>query len=152
MKRFTYFPQIFLGLTFNFGILLSSLVILKKVTFESLLLYFVAIIWTVIYDTIYAFQDIDDDLKIGVKSSAIKFQKNPKFILLSLNFTMFLSLLYLGINMNFYPGFFIINLLNLILSTHKIKNCDLKNSRECMEVFKFNILIGALILLSIILG
>ena len=73
MKRVTHYPQIFLGLTFNFGILMSGLVFLEKITLDFIILYIAGIIWTVIYDTIYAYRDIEDDLKIGVKSTAIKF-------------------------------------------------------------------------------
>lgn len=151
-KRFTYFPQVFLGLTFNFGILLSSLAILEKITPPALLLYFAMIIWTVIYDSIYAFQDIEDDLKIGVKSTAIKFQKNPKLILLSLNMAMLSFLLFLGFIKKFHSGFFVTILVSTLFLSHKIRDCDLKNSKDCMNVFKANIWIGSLILLGIILG
>ncbi len=152
MKRITYYPQIFLGLTFNFGILMSSLVILGQITNEALILYFAAVIWTVIYDTIYAYQDIEDDLKVGVKSSAIKFQNNPGIILISLSLVMFLTLLFLGWFANFRVPYFIIILLASIFANHKIKNCNFKLDSHCLANFKANIKVGSLILIAIILG
>ncbi len=152
MKRITYYPQIFLGLTFNFGILMASLAILNKITAEALILYFASIIWTIIYDTIYAYQDIEDDLEIGVKSTAIKFQKNPQKILISLSLIMFLSLIYLGYYAKFGTFFFFTLLLISIFLDNKIKNCDFKSGDNCLKVFKANILVGILILTAIILG
>lgn len=152
MKRLTYYPQIFLGLTFNFGILMSSLAILERITFESLLLYFSAMIWTVIYDTIYAFQDITDDLKIGVKSTAIKFQDNPKKYLISLNLIMFLSLVLLGYISDFKSGFFLTILLADLFLNYKIKQCDFSNPQSCLKVFKSNTWLGIIILSAIILA
>lgn len=152
MKRFTYYPQLFLGLTFNFGIIMASFAVFDEVRFEFFILYFSAIIWTVIYDTVYAFQDIEDDLKIGVKSSAIKFSKNPKKILSILNFIMFISLIYLGWHVKFGSGFFLAILSASFLLDGKIVKCDLKNSGECLSFFKVNFFVGLLILLAIILG
>ncbi len=80
MKRITHYPQVFLGLTFNFGVLMASLALLENIGIGAVILYFACIIWTVIYDTIYAYQDIDDDLKIALKSTQISFNKNPKKI------------------------------------------------------------------------
>jgi 4-hydroxybenzoate polyprenyltransferase len=152
MKRITYYPQIFLGLAFNFGILMSALAILQKVDVSFMILYFSSIIWTLIYDTIYAYQDLEDDLKIGVKSSTMKFGENPKIILSILSLTMFLMIFYLGIRESFKLSFFISNFLALIFLNYKIKNCDFKNDKNCLEVFKANFLVGFLILAGIILG
>jgi len=152
MKRITYYPQVFLGITFNFGILMTSLAVLDKITLLSAILYTSCIIWTLIYDTIYAFQDIEDDLKIGVKSSAIKFSYNPKKILTLLNLLMFLSLIYLGYLANFNPGFFVIILSASFFLDGIISKCDLENPKSCLKSFKMNIWVGLLILLAIILG
>lgn len=152
MKRLTYYPQVFLGLTFNFGILMSGLAVLGSISYGSLILYLAAIIWTVIYDTIYAFQDIEDDLKIGVKSTAIKFKNNPKTTLTLLNFILFLLLTLLGWKEGFESGFFLAILVADLFLNHKIKSCDFSNSQNCLKVFKANIWVGLLILLAIILG
>ncbi len=152
MKRITYYPQIFLGLTFNFGILMAGLALLGSLNSKIMILYFSCIIWTVIYDSIYAYQDIEDDVKIGVKSTAIKFSKNPKAILTYLNFAMFLTLVYLGWKAEFESGFFLGILVADLFLNHKIKSCDFADPQKCLKVFKANIWVGLLILIAIILG
>lgn len=152
MKRITYYPQTFLGLTFNFGILMAGFAILGHINLSFFILYLSAILWTLVYDTIYAYQDIEDDLKIGVKSSAIKFGKTPKKILLSLTALMFLGIFYVGFAQSFKIDFFIINFVALALLCHKIIKCDFDNSTNCLNAFKGNLWIGILILIGIILG
>jgi 4-hydroxybenzoate polyprenyltransferase len=152
MKRITYYPQVFLGITFNFGILISSLVIFKKITFDSLILYLACLIWTVIYDTIYAYQDIESDLKIGVKSTAIKFGHNPKKILTLLSLVMLSLLIFLGLEMKLKIEFFLIMILFFIVLIRNIQNCNFKNPEKCLTAFKANVLIGFLILAAIIAG
>ncbi len=152
MKRVTYYPQVFLGLTFNFGVLMTSLALLDSINVNTIILYVACIIWTTIYDTIYAYQDIEDDLKIGVRSTAIKFQNNPKKVLTFLNFTLFLALVFLGWKAKFDSEFFLAILVADLLLNHKIKNCDFADSQQCLKVFKANIWVGALILIAIILG
>ena len=77
MKRFTYWPQLFLGFTFNWGIIMAWTSITNELSFLPILLYIGAIFWTLGYDTIYGVQDISDDEVIGVKST----QLNLKIIL-----------------------------------------------------------------------
>ena len=86
MKRITYWPQLFLGIVFNWGVILSYLVFNNKINLEIILIYISAILWTLGYDTIYGLQDIYDDIKIGVKSTSLKFKNNIK---------EFLSIVYL---------------------------------------------------------
>ena len=81
MKRITYWPQLFLGITFNWGVILAWLALENEFSFTPVLLYCSAIFWTLGYDTIYGMQDIKDDLKIGIKSTSIKFEKNIKIFL-----------------------------------------------------------------------
>ena len=78
MKRITYWPQLFLGLTFNWGIIMGWSALTNNISIEPLLLYISAIFWTLGYDTIYGLQDMHDDEIIGVKSTSIKFKNNPK--------------------------------------------------------------------------
>lgn len=151
MKRITYYPQIFLGLTFNFGILMSSLAMINAINFNTILLYAAAIIWTVIYDTIYAFQDIEDDLLFGVKSTAIKFQKNPQKILGFLSLSMLAILVVLGINADFKLGYFLVILLSCATLIHQIQQCDFSNNAANLA-FKNNVLIGCGIALAILIG
>jgi len=152
MKRITYYPQIFLGLTFNFGVILSALALKNNLGLDSAILYAALIVWTLIYDTIYAFQDIEDDLRVGVKSSAIAFSKKPKLILNALNLLMFALLIILGFCQNFNALFFIIIALGNFILAQRITSCDFKNTQNCLKIFKENIWIGALISLAILIG
>ena len=94
MKRFTYWPQLFLGVTFNFGLILGWTCIKSEIDFIPIILYFGAIFWTLGYDTIYGFQDLKDDEIIGLKSASIKFKDSPvKFI--SICYLIFLITLYI---------------------------------------------------------
>ena len=89
MKRFTYWPQLFLGITFNYGLILGWTSIKLNIELYSINFYFGAIFWTLGYDTIYGYQDIKDDEIIGLKSTSIKFKKNPN-IFLYLCYSIFL--------------------------------------------------------------
>ena len=77
MKRYTYWPQLFLGITFNYGLILGWVCINEQLNIIPIILYMGAIFWTLGFDTIYGFQDIKDDEIIGIKSTSIKFKKNP---------------------------------------------------------------------------
>jgi len=81
MKRYTYWPQLFLGFTFNYGLIMAWFSINSEFSYIPIIFYFGAIFWTLAYDTIYGFQDIKDDEIIGVKSTSIKFKKNPKLFI-----------------------------------------------------------------------
>ena len=81
MKRFTYWPQLFLGITFNYGLILGWTSIENNISVIPIIFYFGAIFWTLGYDTIYGFQDIKDDEIIGLKSASIKFKSNPHLFL-----------------------------------------------------------------------
>lgn len=94
MKRITYWPQAFLGLTFNFGILVGYATMADHLSWESLILYTAGIFHTIGYDTVYAFQDITDDIKVGVKSSAQKVLISPKIIISGLYSVFLLCLLW----------------------------------------------------------
>ena len=82
MKRITYWPQLFLGITFNYGLILAWISVSNDISLVSIAFYVGAIFWTLGYDTIYGFQDIKDDEIIGVKSTSIKFKNDPKKFLL----------------------------------------------------------------------
>ena len=101
IKRITYWPQLFLGFTFNWGILLAWTASVGYISLEPILLYVSAIFWTLGYDTVYGFQDIKDDEIIGVKSTSIKFKNNYKFFI---GFCYFICLLFL-----FFLGFLLEN-------------------------------------------
>ena len=153
MKRFTYWPQLFLGITFNYGLILGWTSIKGEIDISPIVFYLGAIFWTLGYDTIYGFQDIKDDEIIGLKSTSIKFKNNPK-IFLFLSYTIFfISLLFIGISMdlnNIYFLFLIIIFSHLyILQINQLKTKDTVN---CLKVFKSNNTLGFLVFVSLILG
>ncbi len=153
MKRFTYWPQLFLGITFNYGLILGWTSIKDQIDVLPLILYFGAIFWTLGYDTIYGFQDVKDDEIIGLKSTSIKFKNNPiKFI--TICYSLFLiSLLIVGISLelnNFYYLVFIIIILQMIFS--QLKKIDIKDSLVCLKIFKSNNFLGLLVLISLLGG
>ncbi len=152
MKRITFYPQIFLGLAFNYGILMADLQLHRTIELSSILLYLACIIWTLIYDTIYAFQDIEDDLKIGVKSSAIKFQNNPKIILTSLMGLMLALFGFSGFLQNLAIHFYITLAIAFVYLGYIITHLDYSNQKQCLKGFKDNVAVGILILFAIILG
>ncbi len=152
MKRITFYPQIFLGITFNLGVLFASTAVLGNLTCSILALYLAGTIWTIIYDTIYGYQDLEDDLKIGIKSTAIKFGKNPQKILLILTTIYFALLLLVGWLSNLKFTYFPLILLAASHLVCQIKTCDFQNSKICLQKFKSNIWVGIITLTAIILG
>jgi 4-hydroxybenzoate polyprenyl transferase len=152
MKRIIFYPQIFLGITFNLGILFASTAILGKITLPIFLLYLANIIWTIIYDTIYGYQDLEDDLKIGVKSTSIKFGKNPQKIFFSFAATYLFLLFVVGFLMNLEFVYFTFVSLAFFHLLCQIKTCNFSNGADCLKKFKSNFWVGIILLTAIILG
>ena len=153
MKRFTYWPQLFLGITFNYGLILGWSSIHGEIGLIPFIFYLGAIFWTLAYDTIYGFQDIKDDEIIGLKSTSIKFKNIPYIFLIICYSSFFLSLIATGLLMkfnNFFFMFLIFIFFHLFL--HQIKKLNIKNSEDCLLKFKSNNFLGFAILISIILG
>ena len=153
MKRFTYWPQLFLGITFNYGLVLAWISINNSLSLTPIVFYIGAIFWTLGYDTIYGYQDIKEDEIIGVKSTSIKFKNNPK-LLISISYLIFLtSLIVIGILMNFKIYFFMFLFITL---THlfflQIKNLNVKNPADCLIKFKSNNFLGLIIFVNILIG
>ena len=97
MKRITYWPQLFLGITFNYGLILGWTAINGEINLIPVLMYLGAIFWTLGYDTIYGFQDIKDDEIIGVKSTSIKFKNIPVEFVIICYLIFFISIIITGI-------------------------------------------------------
>ena len=153
MKRFTYWPQLFLGITFNYGLLLGWTSINESLNIIPILFYIGAIFWTLGYDTIYGFQDIKDDEIIGVKSTSIKFKNDPKKFLLFCYLIFIVSLIFVGIKMNFKFYYFIFLTLPAIqLFIFQIKKLDISNTFDCLSKFKSNNFLGMLVLINIFIG
>ena len=153
MKRFTYWPQLFLGITFNYGLVLGWTAINNEINLAPIMLYIGAIFWTLGYDTIYGFQDIKDDEIIGVKSTSIKFKKNPKiFIFISYLF-LSISLVMVGIIMNFSKIYFLSLLIPFFhLYYYQVYKFEKNNSEKCLNIFKSNNLLGLIIFINLLIG
>ncbi len=149
MKRITHYPQAFLGFTFNIGILIGYSAIKGNIEANLLLLYASAILWTVYYDTIYAIQDLEDDLLIGVKSTAIKHKNHLKAFLFIIITLSFLSLLAFGFTENYSSKFYILNIVNYFFFRKQIKNLDLKSNISLASGFKQNVVLGSVIAYSL---
>ena len=153
MKRFTYWPQLFLGITFNYGLLLGWTSINEEINLVPIVFYIGAIFWTLGYDTIYGFQDIKDDEIIGVKSTSIKFKNDPKKFLYVCYGFFISSLFLIGFLMKFnlfYFLFLIIPTYHLLIFQVKKLNTNL--SDICLLKFKSNNFLGLVILINIFIG
>jgi len=153
MKRITYWPQLFLGITFNYGLILAWISISGEISIIPIIFYLGAIFWTLGYDTIYGFQDIKDDEIIGVKSTSIKFKNDPKKFLF-ISYCMFIiSLFLIGILMNFkmyYFLFMIVPILHLLV--FQISRLNTNLSLDCLIKFKSNNILGLIIFTNILVG
>ena len=150
MKRVTYWPQLFLGLTFNWGIIMAWAAFNNEISFEIVILYLSAIFWTLGYDTIYGAQDMSDDEIIGLKSTSIKFKQNMKlfvsisyFITVALNIFLFHE--YLSLNVFSFVFFMFASTL-----VYQIIKFNKDDSKSCLKMFKLNNLSGLFLFLSIL--
>ncbi|WP_440909041.1 4-hydroxybenzoate octaprenyltransferase [Candidatus Pelagibacter sp.] len=153
MKRYTYWPQLFLGITFNYGLILGWTAIQNEINLIPIIFYFGAIFWTLGYDTIYGFQDIKDDEIIGLKSTSIKFKGNAKKFLIGCYCITLLSLLIVGYLMNFKLYFFVFALVPFLhLFFYQISNFNQSDSSNCLKIFKSNNIFGLIIIINILIG
>ncbi len=156
-KRFTYWPQFFLGLSFNWGILLAYAANSGTLDYFCVGLYISAIAWTIFYDTIYSFQDLDDDKEVGIRSTGILFEANPKQYL-----TIFIVFILLTVGPIFYflsngdpiqifilaSGIFFFSL----HLTFQLLKLDIRNREGCLETFKSNRTAGLILTVFMILA
>ena len=156
-KRFTWWPQVLLGICFNWGILLSFVAHNNSLELSAVILYAAAIFWTLFYDTIYAFQDTEDDALIGLKSTALLFGKSAKnwlaffiligFVLMQIAFYLVQSVT-LSARILMACG-------SLLFSLHLIWQLWIFNSEDsnlCLKLFKSNKIAGLLVVFFAILS
>ena len=153
MKRYTYWPQLFLGITFNYGLILGWTSITNEINLIPIIFYFGAIFWTLGFDTVYGFQDINDDEIIGLKSTSIKFKDNSK-LFISLCYLIFSIILILVGWLSKYNIFYF--MLQIIISFqlfyYQVYKLNIKNSELCLNIFKSNNILGFLIFINLIIG
>ncbi|HJD55440.1 MAG TPA: 4-hydroxybenzoate octaprenyltransferase [Rickettsia endosymbiont of Pyrocoelia pectoralis] len=145
MKRITYFPQVFLGVTFNLGTLIAYAAVQDTLDLAAIIMYLACCFWTVGYDTIYGFADIEDDKKIGIKSLSIYLEnKHYKFWLYAF-YVGFILLFVLaaGHNIDYLPI-----IAALILLALQVVTLDIKNPVNCMTRFRANNYVGLLLSLA----
>ena len=149
MKRITYWPQLFLGLTFNWGIIMGWTSITNNISIEPLILYLSAIFWTLGYDTVYGLQDIHDDEIIGVKSTSIKFKNNVKIFVGGCYClcVLFILIMFLMMEMNKY--LLLLSTPFIISFVYQIKMFNINNPKSCLSAFNNNNLTGLLIFIFI---
>ena len=149
MKRITYWPQLFLGLTFNWGIIMGWTSIVNNISIEPIILYLSAIFWTLGYDTIYGLQDIHDDEMIGIKSTSIKFKNNVKVFVGICYSLCVLCILILGLLMEIDKYLLALSMFFILSLIYQIKIFKINSPKSCLLCFKINNLTGFLIFLFI---
>ena len=153
MKRYTYWPQLFLGITFNYGLILGWTSISEEISLIALIFYFGAIFWTLGYDTVYGYQDIKDDEIIGLKSTSIKFKGNSKKFLSICYLILTLCLILGGYLMEFNFLFYLFLMIPIFhLFIYQIKCFQSENPEICLKIFKSNNLFGLIVLINIMIG
>ena len=152
MKRFTYWPQLFLGITFNYGLVLGWTAIQDQINLLPILFYLGAIFWTLGYDTIYGFQDIKDDEIIGLKSTSIKFKGRIKQFLLICY--LFLVILFLigGYYMRFHNIYYLLIIFPFLhLFFFQMRIIKLDKATAYLRAFQSNNFFGLIIFLIILI-
>ena len=152
MKRFTYWPQVFLGLSFNWGALLGWAAVRGDLDWAPIALYGAGIFWTLGYDTIYAHQDKEDDILVGIKSTALKLgDATPLWIVLFYTSTIALAALagwLAELNWTFYPA-----LLPAIAHlVWQVATLDIHDPKNCLVRFKSGRDFGLLLFAAILVG
>lgn len=153
MKRITYWPQLILGMTFNWGALLGWSAVEGSCNWSVCLpLYTAGICWTLLYDTIYAHQDKMDDVIIGIKSTALKFGDKSKIYLSGFSTVMITGLIASGIlAAQTWPYYTAVGLVGTHL-VNQIYNLNINNPADCAKKFISNHRIGMILFTGIILG
>ncbi len=152
MKRITYWPQLFLGLTFNWGALLGWAAVKGGLGLSAVALYAAGIFWTLGYDTIYAHQDKEDDILIGVKSTALKFGAATGPWLIGFYAITVCLLAMTGYLAEMAWPFYLALIMGASQLAWQIRTVDITDPKNCLAKFKSNRNFGLIILAGIIAG
>jgi 4-hydroxybenzoate polyprenyl transferase len=151
-KKYINYPQIFLGLTYNLGIIIAWLSLGGNFGYQIITLYIACIFWTIGYDAIYAFQDLQDDKRLGIKSIAIKFAGKPHEHIW-LTYQIAASLLAInGFLANLNLGFFAVMAVAAYHLYWQTEYTDFSNQQQCQKTFNSNVVFGALVMVAILVG
>lgn len=147
MKRITYWPQLFLGITFNYGVLLASIALTGSIQPAAWWLYAACIFWTLGYDTIYGFQDMADDEKVGIKSTSRKFKRTAKMAI-GLAYGLCLTcLMMVGAILELGEPFAATLFVMAVHFIWQVYRLDIQDAEGCKQLFKSNgTLLGAAVL------
>ncbi|ASI47813.1 MAG: 4-hydroxybenzoate octaprenyltransferase [Anaplasma ovis] len=151
-KRYFSYPQFFLGLVFNCGVLIGSAMAANKLVLGSVLMYIGCVFWTTAYDTIYACQDKKDDAILGLGSTAIKFGDDIRLYirkLYILTTTMWVSA---GVISSLGAAYYVCMLGIAGIFYYQYAKSDFDSPSRCMYMFKINIYVGVLLFLGAFLG
>jgi 4-hydroxybenzoate polyprenyltransferase len=152
LKRHTYLPQFFLGLTFGWSIPMAFAATTNSIPKIAWLLLIANILWVVVYDTIYAMIDREDDLKIGIKSTAILFDDADRFIIGLIQSLVLIALIVIGqqasLNTIYYFSLIIGGCL-FLYQLYLIRNRDPK---KCMQAFLNNNWFGLVVFIGLFIN
>jgi 4-hydroxybenzoate polyprenyltransferase len=152
MKRITYWPQAWLGLTFNWGALLGWVAVTGKLAWPCAILYVGGFFWTLGYDTIYAHQDKEDDALIGVKSTALRLGAATPGWLIGF-FTVALALIAVaGWTVGLGWGFYVLLLPAVAQAAWQVRTLKMDDSLDCLAKFRANRIFGWIVLAAIVAG
>ena len=152
LKRITNLPQLGLGFAWALVVPMAFTAEKTPITFEIGYLFLAIIVWALIFDTYYALMDMEDDLKIGIKSTAILFGEKVLTILICLKLVMILLLIFVGLSFQIgIPYYIALGLVVVIFIKQSIKAMSAKRD-EFLAVFKENNHVGMILFLGILLG
>ncbi|MFP3014307.1 MAG: 4-hydroxybenzoate octaprenyltransferase [Arsenophonus sp.] len=150
VKRFSYFPQVVLGAAFGLSIPMAYAAVSKSLPLECWLLFLVNIIWSIIYDTQYAMVDRDDDIKIGIKSTAIIFSNFDKLIIGILQLIMLYILFCISQKLDLGASYFISLILVLVIFVYQQKLIINRQPSLCFKAFMSNNYVGLFLFIGIL--
>lgn len=151
LKRFTNLPQVGLSLAYSWGVPMAFAAETNSISFSAWILFFTAILWPMIFDTFYAMVDRADDMKIGIKSTAILFGKWDKLIIAILQILFLLSLILVGYLFNLNKFYFLSLFIAAILFLYQQVLIKDRYREQCFKAFLNNHWVGLIVFVGIVL-
>ncbi len=151
-KRFTFYPQVMLGLVFNLGVFMGWYSADYKPSIVPFILYAACFFWTISYDTIYAHQDKEDDLAAGVMSLAIKLGVDTKRVIWKFYLITIILIAITGMNSHMNFMFYLATAVGAYHLYWQVETLDINDPKSCQNKFKSNVQFALIILIGILLG